>query len=211
MSGSTAKQGKREGTGAARPPGPKGAGGDELRRNGRPRSAELASPTDELNKSIVRLLQQDGRMAFKDIADALGVSEGTVRNRVGWMKSSGMLRIVAIADPTSMNYTADAMIGIKVSPGATPKALAERLAQHPEVVYILWVSGRYDLLVEIVADSRDEFMSFLERQCFDQPDIASIEVMTGLAMYKNQFLLKRALDGAAPELPTQAKTTGGPT
>ena len=160
----------------------------------RPRSSELASPTDELNRSIVRMLQQDGRVPFNEIAEALQVSEGTVRNRVNWMKASGMLRIVAIADPTSMNYTADAMIGIKVAPGATPKQLAERLAQFPEVVYILWVSGRYDLLVEIVADSRDEFMGFLENQCFDQPDIASIEVMTGLAMYKNQFLLKRALD-----------------
>lgn len=171
-----------------------GVAPEEPRRNGRPRSAELASPTDELNRAIVRMLQQDGRIAFKDIADALNVSEGTVRNRVNWMKSSGMLRIVAIADPTSMNYLADAMIGIKVAAGATPKQLAERLARHPEVVYILWVSGRYDLLVEIVADSRDEFMAFLEGQCFDQPDIASIEVMTSLAMYKNQFLLKRALD-----------------
>jgi Lrp/AsnC family transcriptional regulator for asnA, asnC and gidA len=168
--------------------------GADARRNGRPRSAELSSPADELNQAIVRMLQQDGRIPFKDIADALDVSEGTVRNRVNWMKSSGMLRIVAIADPTSMNYTADAMIGIKVAPGSTPKKLAERLAQHPEVVYVLWVSGRYDLLAEIVADSRDEFMRFLECQCFDQPDIASIEVMTGLAMYKNQFLLKRALD-----------------
>ncbi len=159
-----------------------------------PRSSELASPTDELNKAIVRMLQQDGRAPFNEIAEALKVSEGTIRNRVNWMKASGMLRIVAIADPTSMNYTADAMIGIKVAPGSTPKQLAVRLAQFQEVVYILWVSGRYDLLVEIVADSRDEFMNFLERECFDHPDIASIEVMTGLAMYKNQFLLKRALD-----------------
>jgi len=140
------------------------------------------------------MLQQDGRVPFNEIAEALNVSEGTVRNRVNWMKASGVLRIVAIADPTSMNYMADAMIGIKVATGATPKQLAVRLAEFPEVVYILWVSGRYDLLVEIVADSREEFMSFLESQCFNHPDIDSIEVMTGLAMYKNQFLLKRALD-----------------
>ncbi|MEX2201987.1 MAG: AsnC family transcriptional regulator [Dongiaceae bacterium] len=162
-------------------------------RSDLPRSAVLASPTDELNQAIVRLLQEDGRLPFKDIADALDVSEGTIRNRVNWMKASGMLRIVAIADPTSINYTADAMIGIKVAPGSTPKRLAERLVPHPEVVYIIWVSGRYDLLVEIVADSRDQFMTFLERHCFDQSDIASVEVMTGLTMYKNQFLLKRAL------------------
>jgi Lrp/AsnC family transcriptional regulator, regulator for asnA, asnC and gidA len=168
-------------------------GSDAPLRADLPRSAVLASPTDELNRAIVRLLQEDGRLPFKDIADALGVSEGTIRNRVNWMKASGMLRIVAIADPTSINYTADAMIGIKIAPGSTPKRVAERLVPHPEVVYIIWVSGRYDLLVEIVADSHDQYMNFLERHCYDQSDIASVEVMTGLAMYKNQFLLKRAL------------------
>lgn len=156
-----------------------------------PRSAMLSSPTDQLNRAIVRLLQDDGRLAFKTIARKLGVSEGTVRNRVGWMKRSGMLRIVAVADPTTMNYRADAMLGIKVAPVSSPAKVAERLAVHPEVVYILWVSGRFDLLVEIVCESDEDFLGFLSKHCFDQVDIASLEVMTGLAMYKNQFLLKQ--------------------
>jgi Lrp/AsnC family transcriptional regulator for asnA, asnC and gidA len=156
-----------------------------------PRSAALSSTSDQLNRAIVRLLQDDGRLPFKTIAETLGVSEGTVRNRVAWMKRAGMLRIVAVADPTAMDYRADAMLGVKVAPGATPAKVAERLAVHPEVVYILWVSGRYDLLVEIVCESDEDFLAFLSEHCFDQDDIASLEVMTGLAMYKNQFLLKQ--------------------
>lgn len=158
---------------------------------GLPRSATLSSPTDQLNRAIVRLLQEDGRLPFKTIARKLGVSEGTVRNRVGWMKRAGMLRIVAVADPTAMNYRADAMLGVKVAPSSTPARVGERLAVHPEVVYILWVSGRFDLLVEIVCESEEDFLGFLSKHCFDQDDIASLEVMTGLAMYKNQFLLKQ--------------------
>ena len=38
---------------------------------------------DALNRAIVTLLEQDGRLAFKEIAAQLKVSEGTVRNRVG--------------------------------------------------------------------------------------------------------------------------------
>jgi Lrp/AsnC family transcriptional regulator for asnA, asnC and gidA len=158
---------------------------------GPPRSATLSSPTDQLNRAIVRLLQEDGRLPFKTIAEKLDVSEGTVRNRVGWMKSSGMLRIVAVADPTAMNYRADAMLGIKIAPSSSPAKVGERLAVHPEVVYILWVSGRFDLLIEIVSESEEDFLEFLSKHCFDQEDIASLEVMTGLAMYKNQFLLKQ--------------------
>lgn len=159
--------------------------------SGLPRSAALSLPTDQLNGAIVKLLQEDGRLPFKTIAETLGVSEGTVRNRVSWMKRSGMLRIVAVTDPTALRYKADAMLGIKLAPGTTPAKLAGRLATFPQVVYILWVSGRFDLLVEVVCESEDEFLKFLSKNCFDQPDIGSMEVMTGLAMYKNQFLLKQ--------------------
>jgi Lrp/AsnC family transcriptional regulator for asnA, asnC and gidA len=173
-------------SGAAEADGAAGAIGANL-----PRSATLSSPTDQLNRAIVRLLQDDGRLPFKTIAKKLGVSEGTVRNRVGWMTRAGMLRIVAVADPTAMNYRADAMLGVKVAPASSPAKVAERLAVHPEVVYILWVSGRFDLLVEIVCESDASFLDFLTQHCFDHDDIASLEVMTGLAMYKNQFLLKQ--------------------
>lgn len=163
----------------------------EEAQEGLPKSPQLASPLDELNRDIVRLLEADGRLPFKEIAEKLEVSEGTVRNRVNWMKRSGVLRIVAIADPAAFRYKADAMIGIKVSPTSSPKKLAARLARHPEVVYILWVTGRFDLLIEVVAESEARFTAFLEAELYDKDDIGQIEVMSGLAMYKNQFLLKR--------------------
>ena len=158
---------------------------------GLPRSDALSSPNDQLNRAIIKMLQADGRAAFKTIAEALDVSEGTVRNRVNWMKQRGMLRIVAITDPTAIDYKADAMLGLKVAAGSTPAKVAERLAALSEVVYILWVSGRFDLLVEVVCESEAEFLSFLSSHCYNQADIGSAEVMTRLVMYKNQFLLKQ--------------------
>ena len=119
------------------------------------------------------------------------MSEGTIRNRVQSMKQNGALKIVALADPMAIRYQADAMVGIKVATPGTPREVAERLAQHSEVVYVLWVSGRYDLLIEVVCDTSESFQQFLEDHCFGQPDIDQIEVMTGIEMFKNQFLLKR--------------------
>ncbi len=151
----------------------------------------IASSEDELNREIIRMLQQDGRLPYKDIAVALKVSEGTIRNRVQSMKQSGAMKIVALADPMAIRYKADAMIGIKVATPATPRAVAHRLAELGEVVYVLWVSGRYDLLIEVVCETRSAFQDFLERHCFGHDDIDSIEVMSGIEMFKNQFLLKR--------------------
>ena len=83
------------------------------------------------------------------------------------------------------------MIGIKVANRATPRAVAHRLSERSEVVYVLWVSGRYDLLIEVVCETRNAFQSFLEQHCFGHDDIDQIEVMSGIEMFKNQFLLKR--------------------
>ena len=157
-------------------------------------SASLASPYDTLNQQIVKLLQSDGRMSFRAIAELLNVSEGTVRNRVAWMKNAGVLTIVAVVDPTAIRYQADAMLGIKVAAGFSPAQVAQRLGKRDEVVYALWVSGRYDLLIEVIFESHEEMTSFLTTHCYSEPDIASIEIMTGLVMYKNQFLLKRTFD-----------------
>lgn len=151
----------------------------------------IASTDDDLNRAIIRMLQEDGRLPYKDIAQALQVSEGTIRNRVQSMKQSGALRIVALADPMAIRYQADAMIGIKVASPATPREVANRLSELSEVVYVLWVSGRYDLLIEVVCESGQAFQQFLEQNCFGQADIDQIEVMSGIEMFKNQFLLKR--------------------
>jgi Lrp/AsnC family transcriptional regulator for asnA, asnC and gidA len=151
----------------------------------------IASPEDDLNRSIIKMLQDDGRLPYKDVARALKVSEGTIRNRVQSMKQSGALKIVALADPMAIKYQADAMIGIKVATPGTPRAVAEYLAQFTEVVYVLWVSGRFDLLIEVVCETSESFQTFLENHCFANKDIDQIEVMTGIEMFKNQFLLKR--------------------
>ena len=151
----------------------------------------LSSPYDDLNQRIIRLLQDDGRAPYDEIGQKLGVSGGTVRNRVTRMRDAGMLRIVAVVDPIAVDYESDAMLGIKTAPGVAPGTVAERLGPYPAVVYVMWVGGRFDLLVEVVCDEETELTSFLNEHIHGRPDIAHVEVMTRLGMFKNQFLLKR--------------------
>lgn len=145
---------------------------------------------DDLNSRIVALLRGDGRRPYSEIGQELGVSEGTIRNRVGAMRNAGVLRIVAIADPGAAEYRTEAMLGVKASSGFSPETLANRLRLLDEVVYIAWVSGRYDLLVEVVSENDTTFMDLLTQHIHGHPDISSVEIMTGLKNFKNQFLLK---------------------
>ena len=112
------------------------------------------------------MLQNDGRMPYKDIAETLRVSEGTIRNRVQRMREAGMLNIVALVDPMAIKYQADAMLGVKVASPHTPRQVAERLSEFDEVVYVLWVSGRFDLLVEVVCDSTKKVSIFFGASLF---------------------------------------------
>ena len=147
---------------------------------------------DELNRKIVRVLRRDGRTPFSDIAQSLNVSEGTIRNRVSAMKNAGVLQITAITDSGAREYRTEAIIGIKVSGGTKPEDVANRLKQLDDIVYIAWVSGRYDLLVEVISSSEVTLVELMSSHMHGQRDIASIEVMTGLKNFKNQFLLKRS-------------------
>ncbi|MCY4351292.1 MAG: AsnC family transcriptional regulator [Thiotrichales bacterium] len=157
----------------------------------------LSSPFDGLNQRIIRLLQDDGRAAYDAIGQKLGVSGGTVRNRIARMREAGMLRIVAMVDPVAAAYESDAMLGIKTAPGTTPAEIAQRLESHPAVVYIMWVGGRFDLLVEVVCDEETELAPFLNAHIHGHPDIAHVEVMARIGMFKNQFLLKRHAPSAS--------------
>ncbi len=150
----------------------------------------IRSPDDNLNQKIIKMLESDGRMPFSEIALKLKVSEGTVRNRVAALRESNMLKIVAMVDPVAQEYKTDAMVGIRVASGVTPAQVAERLGAKSRVVFILWVAGRYDLILEIVSNDSDALMDFLETEIHASVDIASAEIMPGLKNFKNQFLLK---------------------
>ena len=106
--------------------------------------------TDEVNRGIISILQEDGRTPYSTIATELGVSEGAIRKRVNRLQEAGALRVVAVVDPLELSYDAYTMLGIRVTADAHPEAVAGRLSDCPGVVYAIWVSGPYDLLIEVV-------------------------------------------------------------
>jgi Lrp/AsnC family transcriptional regulator for asnA, asnC and gidA len=145
---------------------------------------------NELNRKIIQMLRADGRTPFSEVAQKLDVSEGTIRNRVNAMKKSGVLRIAAITDESAAEYRTEAILGIKVAPGCDPDITAKRLSDVRDIVYVAWISGRFDLLVEVVSSSEPNLLRLLSEHIHGQNDIGTVEVMTGLKNYKNQFLLK---------------------
>ena len=140
---------------------------------------------DELNRKIIAKLQEDGRTPFATIARELDTSEGTVRNRVAQMIKARVLKIIAVADPVALGYEGYALIALKLGAGADPRSVSRRFEDCDEVTYILFAPGRFDLFVEVICESHAQLRNFLFEHCYNQPDIASVEPMIALAMYKN--------------------------
>lgn len=168
------------------------SGAPGRRSKGRRAAAEVEAAVqrpelDHVDRTIIEMLQEDGRVAFTSIADVLKVSEGTIRNRVARLLDSKVLRILGVADPLALGYHAYAMIGLKLAPGGDPEETAARFQDRPEVTYVSFVAGRYDLLVEVTCQDQDDLRAFLRRHCYGRRDVASVEPMIGLATYKNKL------------------------
>jgi len=140
-----------------------------------------------LNRKIVELLQEDGRASFSSIAQELGVSEATVRTRVSRMRDSNLIHFITVVNPLALGYSAWAMLGIKVAQGVSADEVAMYFRDCPEVVYAMRVAARFDLLAEIVCESPDDLRDFLDTHCYGSPNIASVEPMVGLGLYKSLF------------------------
>jgi Lrp/AsnC family transcriptional regulator for asnA, asnC and gidA len=138
----------------------------------------------ELNKKIIELLQKDGRMAYSSIASIVGVSEGTVRNRVRQLIDDNVITIQAEALPNAFGYTFNAMTFLKVAPGADIERVARRLSQVPEVYYLTMILGRFDLGMATFHKSQDDFRAFLTEHCYGRDDIAEVENNLILKVHK---------------------------
>ncbi len=140
---------------------------------------------DKTDRAILRLLQEDGRRQYGSIADELGVSGGTVRNRIMQMMDDGVFRIFAVADPVKLGYQGYAMLLIRLAPGADPDAIADHFRDLSNVTFVVSTAGQYAMLVEVVVESPGALHDFLKEHCYGRADIAQVEPLIGLRMYKN--------------------------
>ncbi len=59
---------------------------------------------DELDFSIITMLQNDGRKSFTEISKELAVAVNTVRNHVAKMVDNGVLTFIARVPPEKVGF-----------------------------------------------------------------------------------------------------------
>jgi Lrp/AsnC family transcriptional regulator for asnA, asnC and gidA len=152
---------------------------------------------DALDRSIVALLQKDGRMRYTEIAKELDVTEGTVRNRVAKLLEEKAIQIIGVLDPHRMGYNAPAIIGVSIQPPQLEKAAAE-IAAMPEVSYLIMVAGEYDLIVEVFCHDREHLAAFLKDRLLQVSGVQRAQTSFILHTYKVAHGAKTVLTKGVP-------------
>jgi Lrp/AsnC family transcriptional regulator for asnA, asnC and gidA len=148
--------------------------------------ADIVESLDAIDRAIIRCLQYDGRMSFTDMAAELDMSEGAVRRRVKRLTGAGVLQIVGIVEPQLLGWNAAGMIGVNVLAGQVD-AVAQHIAQFPEVSYLFMASGGFDLFVEVYCRDMDHFVSFLNQKLQKVPGVQRTETFMILKLHKLSY------------------------
>jgi DNA-binding Lrp family transcriptional regulator len=104
---------------------------------------------DDLDRRLIGLLRDDARTPSATLARQLGVSRGTVQNRIDRLVRAGVLlgftvRLAGEADGGGVR----AMMAIEVR-SADTRAVVTALRRLPEVARVHSTNGRWDLVAEI--------------------------------------------------------------
>lgn len=109
---------------------------------------------DAIDYQIVQSLLEDGRMPYAQIANRIGVSTGTVHQRVKRLKERGYIDSFTVElNWEALGYPVDAFISIRDNKSRGLEELSERLRSIPFIKSAAAVTGEFDLLLHIKARS----------------------------------------------------------
>lgn len=128
---------------------------------------------DQTNIEILRHLK-DGRKSFKLIAEALSVTENTIRSRVNKLLDEGILDFSGNVEVDALPGHSLLYLGIKLK-SMDLKSKASQFSQLKGVVSAGIVTGRYDIILQVLLGSEYSLLEFITEQVATIEDVQTVE------------------------------------
>jgi len=144
---------------------------------------ENLDPTD---LQVLEILRKDGRATFAEIAAQLHVSPGMIRQRYNRLVEQGYLKVVAITNPVHRGLKTMALIGIRTD-GNQMLKVADKIAKLKEVVYLVVVSGRYDIMIEVFCRDHEDLLNFITEKLYGIEGVRETETFMHLKIVKEVY------------------------
>ena len=132
---------------------------------------------DPVDRAIIRLLMEDGRMPVAEMARRIAdVSERVAHYRIDRLLQQGVIHVSAIVDPRAVGFTVRADAFINVESGCI-SAVAERLVEFEEVSFVACSFGEYDVSITVHARDNTELYTFLAEVVANVPGVRATTVI----------------------------------
>lgn len=137
---------------------------------------------DELDRKILKIITQNARIAFKDVAEQCGVSRAAVHQRVQKMCDNQVITGSSYhVQPQMLGYQLCVYIGITMEKASMYNQVIAALEKIPEVVEAQYTLGAYGLLIKVFARDNEHLMKILNTQIQEIEGVANTETLTTLA------------------------------
>ncbi len=141
---------------------------------------------DTLDQQIIDILREEN-IPNSAIAKKLGVVEGTIRQRLKKLKDAGVLKVCAVIDPEVLSNRQLGTVAVNVANPSQLDAKAKEISQLESVLSASIVSGRYDIMVEVLVDSNSGLVHFLTEELAQIEGLTTSESFVFLRSY-NKFV-----------------------
>lgn len=146
---------------------------------------EMKADLDVVDLQLVELLQKDSSMSFVDIADNLGVTEGTVRNRVRKLRRIGVIRRFTVSiDPLALGQSVVAFVLLNAVNGRLNE-VAKKLSSMDAVAEVHETHTYGDLLLKVRAKGPNDLASIISNDIKGVPGVAGTQVLSVLNVWKD--------------------------
>ena len=133
---------------------------------------------DSIDRQILGLLQEDGRMTNVDLAERVGLTAPPCLRRVRSLEEGGAIRgYHAELDAATLGYpiTVFAMVSLRSQAEDDLRAFESHVATLPEVRECHMLNGEIDFILKIVAHDLQSFQNFLTSKLTPAPNVASVK------------------------------------
>lgn len=157
------------------------------------------SDLDAIDRQLIKLLAEDGRMPAKEIAKQLKISAPTVQSRLSAMIKRGILKVAGLVDTFKVKDTLVAIIAIRVDDNGKMGQVIEQLMAFDNIHWAVAVTGRYDIFAEVVVTEGIQWMfRFYEEQMSKIDGISHAESFMVTHTRRKWTLLPPSIKGWIP-------------
>jgi len=117
---------------------------------------------DALDRNILRMISNDARIPFLEVARACNVSGAAIHQRIQKLTAAGVIKgSQFLIDPEKIGYETCAYIGLYLKDPESFDKVVEALKLIPEVVECHYTTGGYDLFIKLYARNNHDLLTII--------------------------------------------------